>query len=258
MILQSIYLLFNNNITCLLDLNYSKEFIKTFFQLLVIYSGPYMIFNIIINLSNNTFINYICNNIYYYLYHVPSFSILYLAHNSKLLKLLEIRNISHQNPNHSYISSLYTFVYIALLYISSIFYSFFWIRCLCDALSFSLFYNEIGYQFLDNSIYQYSNKVDFYNYNWIIFIFYGFITSYILYFIPENIFIPLSYIIVSIFQNIFIDYRYHKQSNKHCNIQCNLLYIFEMIFNKLVTIVSTFLLYTMNQRKMLSNCVLSI
>jgi len=250
MILSSIYLLLINNVKALRSIDYITEFSKTLIQLVTIYTLPFIIFNTITQLSSYAYINKLCYNIYWYLYHIPSFGIIYMIHNSKLIKLLEVNNISYNNPQHIYLTVLYTFIYVFLIYIVSACNSLIWVRYLCDTIGLSLFFSEIGYQFLDNSKYQYCNRVDFYNSNWYIFMMYGYIVSYILYYIPEYIFIPVSYVIISVFQNIFINVDYNRH-DYFKNYRYNLLYIFEYIFNKIVSFISTFVFYTLGKRTMI-------
>ena len=252
MILSSIYLLLINNAKTLTSGKYITEFTKTFTQLYVIYTIPYIIFGTITQLSDNKYTNMLCYNIYWYLYHIPSFAIIYTIHTSKLAKLLEVNYITYTNPHHNYITVLYSFIYILSLYISSIFNTFIWVRYICDTFSLSIFFNEIGYHFLDNATYKYSNSIDFYNSNWYIFAIYGCIVSHLIYYIPVYLFIPTSYAIISIFQNTFINLPYNKPNNNYNNYNnYNILYLFEYIFNILITCISTLMFCSFNRRVMI-------
>ena len=250
MILDAIYLLIFNNLQCLYTKEYFLEFSQTILLLLTIYTAPIIIFESIIDLSNISFINNICNFIYRYLYFTPSYGIIYVLHNSKLSKLLEKKYILQSNPHHLYLSILYGFTYILCSIISAIFINFKYSLYLCDTVGLSLFYSEVAYCYMDNSLYYYSNRLDFYNNNYKIFIIWALITSLIINNFPITLFIPGSYVVTSFIQNIFINYKF-KGYEVGIN-SMNLMYLFEKIVNMLITFISTFVFFSFQKRSIIS------
>jgi hypothetical protein len=249
MFFNPIYLLINNNAKCLRNTLYLAEFLQTTLLLTIIYTLPIYIFSYIVTFSENKICNLISEAIYKYLYFIPSYLIIYTLHNSKLSKLLEKQYIVRNNPNHIYLSVLYGCSYIFFGITSFFFKKNVYLFHLGDTLSLSLFYNEVGYCFLDNTKYYYSNRLDFYNSNYDIFIFYSIITSVLISYIPTIYFIPVSYIITSIVQNIFIDYDY-RQFNSGKTI--NIMYYFEKVINIIITFVSTFIFFSFQKRTIIN------
>jgi len=250
MLSESIYLLIYNNLQCIYTRSYTLEFFKTILLLLGIYSLPIIIFTYVTNLSSISFINEASLFIYNYFYFIPSYAIIYIVHNSKLSKLLEKKYILQNNPHHIYLSILYGFIYLFSALIGVFFKKSQIIIYICDTISLSLFYSEVGYCFLDNSKYYFNNRIDFYNANHEIFIFYGLITSLIINKISITFLIPFSYIVISFFQNIFIGYDYKSYSpNKYFR---NLMYYIEKIVNIIITFLSTFIFFSFQRRTIIS------
>lgn len=250
MLSESIYLLIYNNLQCMYTRSYTIEFFKTILLLFGIYTLPILVFTNIINLSSIDFINDACLFIYNYFYFIPSYAIIYVVHNSKLSKLLEKKYILQNNPHHIYLSLLYGFIYLICSLIGILFKQSLIIIYVCDTISLSLFYNEVGYCFLDNSKYYFNNRIDFYNANYKIFVFYALMTSLIINQIPIIFFIPVSYIVISFFQNIFIDYPYNCHNpDKYFR---NLMYYIEKIVNIIITFLSTFIFFSFERRTIIS------
>ncbi len=250
MLLESIYLLIYNNLQCLYTRNYFIELIKTTFIFISIYTLPIFIFEYIINLSEIDIINTVSRVLYTYLYFLPSYAVIYVLHNTKLAKLLETKYIVYNNPHHLYLTILYGFIYLICALLSFLFNNNFYIFHVCDTFGLSLFYNEIGYTFLDTSEFYYSNRIDFYNSNYNIFLFYGLITSLAINNLPQQLFIPGSYIITSFIQNIFINYKYNK-FDPSVPLR-NIMYYFEKIFNIVITFISTFIFFSFQKRTIIN------
>ena len=244
-----IYLLINNNANCICNKQYLVEFLQTIFLLTTIYTVPIYIFDYLITMSDNKICNLVSETIYKFFYFIPSYLVIYTLHNSKLSKLLEKQYTVKKNPNHIYLSILYGCSYILLGITSFLFKNNVYLFYASDTISLSLFYNEVGYCFLDNRKYYYSNRLDFYNSNYDIFIFYSIITSILINSIPQIYFIPVSYILTSFIQNIFIDYNY-RQFNPEKTM--NIMYYFEKIINIIITFVSTFIFFSFQKRTIIN------
>ena len=250
MIFDAIYLLIYNNLQCFYTKKYLIEFSQTLLLLLSIYTLPIFIFESVIDLSNVSIINNLCNLIYKFLYFLPSYATIYILHNSKLSKLLEKKYTLKNNPHHLYLSILYGFTYALCGLISNLFGKFYFILYICDTLSISLFYNEVAYCYMDNSIYYYSNRLDFFNNNYVVFILWAIITSIIINSFPIYFFIPGSYFTISIIQNLFINYKFNPY-NPNIEIT-NIMYYFEKIINIIITFVSTFIFFSFQKRSIIS------
>lgn len=248
MSIQSILLLINNNINSFISMPYIVELVKSIFFFISTFTIPCYVFEYTTSMSNNTTINTICYHIYKKIYYIPSFAVLYLIHNSRLVRLLQINNKVYNNPNHIYVTLLYCFIYFVCIIIANIGFYNYNILYIADTFSYSLFFNEIAYTFLDNELYNYNNKIDFYNTNVYIFLIYGFIISMILSDISYQWFLPVSFMITSLFQNCFIGLRY-KKNPVNSGPFINFIYYLERTFNICIAFVSTFILYSLGTRK---------
>ena len=114
----------------------------------------------------------------------------------------------------------------------------------------SLFYNEVAYCYMDNSIYYYNNRLDFFNNNYIIFGLWAIVTSLIINSFSIFFFIPGSYLVISIIQNIFINYKF-KPYNPNVT-STNIMYYIEKIINIIITFVSTFIFFSFQKRSIIS------
>mgnify|MGYP001449679256 CR=1 FL=1 len=249
MILDFIYLFIQNNIIAFSNTIYLRSFFNTIFLLTISSTIPYYTLDLISNLSPIDTINIISSKLSHTLYQIPSFIILFIIHNSKLCKLLGTTFKVRNNPNHIYLTCFSTFMYIIFYVINIINDSYLISYYISNILSYSIFFNEIAYTFLDNNKYNYNNRIDFYNNNYKIFIFYGAITSYLLFDISNKIFLPISFIICSTIQNGIVDIKYNKQvdTNKY-----NILYPIEVLFNPIITFIGNFLLFWLKRRNMIN------
>ena len=250
MIFDAIYLLIYNNLQCLYTKEYLIEFSQTLLLLLSIYTLPIFIFESVVGLSDINIVNNVSYLIYKYLYFLPSYATIYILHNSKLSKLLEKKYTLKDNPHHLYLSILYGFTYMLCGIISNLFGKFYFILYICDTLSISLFYNEVAYCYMDNSIYYYNNRLDFFNNNYVIFGLWAIVTSLIINSFSIFFFIPGSYLVISIIQNIFINYKF-KPYNPNIT-STNIMYYIEKIINIIITFVSTFIFFSFQKRSIIS------
>uniref|UniRef100_A0A6C0JEZ7 Uncharacterized protein n=1 Tax=viral metagenome TaxID=1070528 RepID=A0A6C0JEZ7_9ZZZZ len=248
MILESIYLFFRNMIITFSNIRYLHIFFNTLFLLTISTSIPYYLLEYISNISPNDYINLLSVKIYKIFYNSPSFVILFIIHNFKLSKLLSTTFKVYNNPNHLYVSGLSIFIYSFFYIISLINDKFLFFHFLANTLSYSIFLNELAYSFMNNNLYNYHNKIDFYNNNYYIFILYGFLTTYLTYIIPINLFLPCSFIICSLIQNSVINLTYNKCSNN----KLNLLYPIEVIFNPIANFLGNIILFWIRRRNMIS------
>ena len=249
MIFDAIYLLIYNNLQCLYTKEYLMEFTQTILLLISIYTIPIYVFESVIEISNIKIINSLCYLIYTYLYFIPSYAIIFILHNSKLSKLLERKYMLQNNPHHLYLSILYGSAYLIFGIISNLFGNLYYILYLCDTLSISLFYNEVAYCYMDNSLYYYNNRLDLFNNNYKIFIVWALITSLIINTFSIYFFIPGSYLVIGLIQNIFINYEF-KPYNPN-NTYPNIMYYFEKIINIIITFVSTFIFFSFQKRSII-------
>ena len=221
----------------------------------ITYTFPLILFEYISDLSGNHTIYLVCVNIYNVLYSVPGFVILYSIHNSKLSELLEIKYKSYHNPSHIYLTLLYLLIYVICLLITYICSPVYPIIYMADIFSYSIFLNEIAYTFLDNSVYHYTNKIDFYNNNIFIFILYGAIINRIIYLFPPQYFLQGSFLTISIIQNAFINLKYNppiytaRQTPIYTRHNYyNIIYPFERLLNILLTVGSSLILFILRSR----------
>jgi hypothetical protein len=251
MFLYSIYLLFKNNIESFYSINYSIYFIKSLLFISCVYTLPLLILDQVIQISDNTFANIISKYIFTNMYYLPTYIILLIIHNSRLIKLLERQHIVYNNPSHIYVTLFYVFIYILLGLMGTVLNFkryIYYIIFILDSISYGLFFNETAYIFLDNSIYKYTNKVDFYNNHYILFNIYGIFLNYILQNVSYIYFMPVSFIMTSILQNALIAGQYKKYYKNE--VRYNILYPFEKIFNMFITLISTVIFFSLHKRRM--------
>ena len=244
-----IYLLIKNNIYAFSNKTYLYIFFHTIFFLTFTATIPYYTLDILSSISPNQYINSICDKIYTFFYFYPSFTILFIIHNFKLYKLLSGIFKAKTNPNHIYITSFSVFIYGVFYLIGQIKDTYLISYYISNTLSYSVFFNEIAYLYIDNDTYNYSNRIDFYNNNIVTFMFYGILTSYLLNGISAKIFLPYSFTICSIIQNSLIDYRYNKNNREE---SINILSIFERMFNFTSNYLGKLLLFWLRKRNMIN------
>lgn len=249
MIIRSFYLIFKNNYNAFKNIEYIIFFIRSILFLTATSTIPYYILENTSQLSDNHNINNICKKIYNLFYFNPSFSILFIIHNSKLNKLLEISYNTKNNPNHLYLTLLTYYIYLIFAIVSSIkdFYGICYF--LANTLSYTIFFNEIGYTFINTKYYNYKNKIDFFNNNSYIFFIYGSLVTFLTSLIHIKLFLPISFIIISIIQHAFINLNYNKMSSDFNTY--NLIYFFENTFNIISSIIGNIIMYTLRNRNMI-------
>ena len=247
MLFNSIYLFFKNSFTTFSNHSYIYLFLNTLFLLSISSTVPYYSLEYISNLSPNNTINHISHSIYYTLYYIPSFLILFIIHNFKLSKLLATTFKIYNNPSHIYLSCLSIFIYLCFFLMSTITDKYFIFFYLANTLSYSIFLNEIAYTFLNNDLYNFNNRIDFYNNNSYIFIIYGFLISYLTSTIPPKLFLPFSFIITSLIQNSIINLKYNKPNTQK---KYNFIWVFEFFFNPVSTFIGNIILYCLRKRQL--------
>lgn len=257
MLFYSFYLLFKNNIESICCIKYTSCLLKSLLFITCTYTIPLTILTSLTTLSNNNLANNVSKYLYFGAYYLPTYIIILIIHNSRLIKLLEKRYIVYNNPSHIYITLFYGFIYALLGICSSIFNinsQWSYIIFTLDAVSYGLFFNEIAYIFTNPAVSKYTNKIDFYNNNFVVFNVYGVMLNLILHKVPYLYFMPVSYIVTGIMQNALISNEYvvYNRSNKTYNI----LYPFEKIFNMFVTFISTFIFFSLHGRKMTYSSVI--
>ena len=154
---KSIYLLFINNLKSFYCYEYLLYFFKSALLLICTYSVPLFILDNVTKLSNNHTCNSICNYIFLIFYYLPTYLVILIVHNSRLIKLLEKRYTIFNCPSHIYITLFYAFIYINLSIIGYMFNIRYnsYIIFLLDTLSYGLFFNETTYIFINNNIFKY-------------------------------------------------------------------------------------------------------
>ena len=248
MVLYSSYLFFKNNFIAFTNTQYLYHFFNTLALLTISSTVPYICLEYVSAISNNRFINTLCYYIYFILYFLPSFGILFAIHNFKLTKILSYAFKQYNNPSHIYLNGLTLFMYIVYAILNTLFNKFRLGYIISNTLSYSIFLNEIAYMFLDNDKYGYSNRIDFYNNNVYIFIFYGYISTYFTYSVSNIYFLPVSFLVMSIIQNGLINIDYHKATY---TTNINLAYMFEYVFNPISKLLGKTLLFLLYNRNMI-------
>lgn len=249
MIHDSFYLIIKNNFSAFKNLDYLKFFLKSVFFLTIASTIPYYILEYLSELSDNKSINNISKNIYNIFYFNPSFTLLFIIHNSKLNKLLEISYNTKNNPNHVYLTLLTYYIYFVFAILSTIKDVYGICFYIANTLSYTIFFNEIAYNFINNKEYKYKNKIDFFNNNSLIFFFYGALITILTSLIYIKLFLPLSFIITSIIQHAFINLKYNKMKTEFKTY--NLIYIFEHTFNIISSIIGNLIMYILRNRQMI-------
>ena len=102
---------------------------------------------------------------------------------------------------------------------------------------------------MDNSLYYYNNRLDLFNNNYKIFIVWALFTSLIINTFSVYFFIPGSYLITGLVQNIFINYKFQPYDPNNNSV--NIMYYFEKIINIIITFVSTFIFFSFQKRSII-------
>lgn len=246
-----IYLFIVNNLNSFLDLSYTRLFIKDIFFLLFTSTLPYYLFEYISNLSGNILINKICYNLYFYLYFLPSNILVYIFHINKLDKLLQIKNKKKNNPNNTYLVIFNILLYFCLFIISNLSNYVKFIYHILDSFSYSIYFSDISYQYINCRELEYNNKIDFYNNNKLLFIILGIFISFIISNSNPKFYLLTSYVTISIIQNMLIDLKYYKNNYKKDfgNSIINIFFLFEYLINYLLFIVINVILTILRVRK---------
>lgn len=234
---------FKNNIRSFLDYGYIIKFCESLMFFIVSYTMPLISYNYLSNISNNLYINSLSYNIYISMYYCPAVIVLYSLHHSKLIKLLNKRYIIQTNPNHTYVTIFYSFIYILLALIAAIINNYY-ITYICESIGYCIYFSDVAYLYNTNN--NYTNKIDFFNSNCTIFIIYSIIVTYIIGLIPLEFNLPASFFICSIFLNSLVNIKYSMPKGNPRNF--NILHIFEKIFNILIYPLVKILIYYCDNR----------
>ena len=234
-----IYLFIINNLNSFLSISYTKVFIKDIFFLLFTTTLPYFLFEYISKLSTNFLVNKICYNLYFYLYFLPSNILVYIFHINKLDKLLQIKNNKKNNPNNTYLVIFNILLYFCLFIVSNLSNYVKFLYYILDSFSYSIYFSDISYQYINCKELEYNNKIDFYNNNKLLFIFLGIFISFIISNSNPKFYLLTSYITISFIQNILIDLKYYKNNYKKefGNAIINIFFLFEYFINYLLFII---------------------
>ena len=232
-----------NNLKSLIDYCYFTKLCKSIIFFLVSYTFPLLSYKYLSNMSSNQYINNLSSTIYISMYYYPAIIVLYALHHSKLIKLLNSRYSIQTNPNHTYVTIFYSFIYILLAIVAALFNNYY-ITYICESTGYCIYFSDVAY--LYNSDNNYCNKIDFFNSNYSIFISYSLLVTYMIGLIPLELILPASFLICSIFLNSLIDLEYSISKNNLGNF--NILYLFEKIFNILIYPVCKILIYYSDNR----------
>lgn len=211
--------------------------LHTTLLILAVYTLPFFILDYICNISGNMFSYILCTIIKNLLFTLPVIPVIYMIIGQKITKQISDLKPKTSNGTHIYQNLLLTFTYIALSILTNfnIYTSF-----VFNSISYSIYFSEMIYNFIDFDEYKYRNIIDFYNYNKKLFLSIGFLFGIIS--LNTSIqFMPLLYYLFtsSIAPLILLKYKFNEYNNliSHTNI----LKIFELPLNMVIFIVHTYL-----------------
>lgn len=216
---------------------YIYNTIETSLLILGVYTLPFFTLNYLSDISGNMFAYVICSIIKNILFTIPIIPVIYMIIGQKTTKQISDIIPKTSNGNHVYQNLLLSFSYIGLSILSNFnIYT----NILFNSISYSIYFCEILYNFIDFQKYKYNNIVDFYNYNKKLFLPIGIIFSFLA--VNTNLqFMPLLYYLftTSLAPIILLKYKFNIYNNlvKHTNI----LKLFELPLNIVIFIVHTYL-----------------
>lgn len=226
-----------------------SNFFKTILILLLAYNLPIYVFSNLVKLSPNYTINNLSYNIYNIFYKLPAFLFLYTYIGHKITKQINIiTDKNNINPSHVYIFFLINISYLIFTLIGHSYKIGYYTLVLMDILTYSLYFSEFAYPFIDNSIYHYTNFVDFFNNN----IFYFMILSaiYVLidyYIIWNNLYLIGLFSYTVFISPILLCIKYNKYNPKSIPYY-NIFYPIETILSFIVSLTSLILLDKLTKR----------
>ena len=243
------YLLFLRNYKNMFSVKYLLNFFKSIFIIALSYNLPVFIFENVINISDIDLINNICYYIYNIFYKIPAFLFLYTYIGHKVTKQLNIlTNKETINPSHIYVFFLINMSYFFFTIIGQTYKIGYFLLPITDTLTYSLYFSEFAYPYIDNNKYRYNNFIDFFNNNLKYFVIFA-----LIYIVLDYNYIPTKFYLLGLFiytisiSPILISINYKKYDPK-CIKYYNIFYPFETILSFMVSLTSLILLDKLTKR----------
>lgn len=243
------YLLLFKNYKNMFAINYLVNFVKSIGVIIISYNIPILIFNSIINLSNMDNANIVSKYIYIGFYKIPAYLVLYAFIGNKINKQLTLltKKITI-NPAHIYVPILINMSYFLLTLLGNTYKIGWYIIPLVDILTYSLYFSEFTYPYIDNRLYNYHNFIDFFNNNIMYFLLLASIyTALDYYVIPDSLYLLGLFVYTVLISPLLLSINYNKYDSK-CIKYYNIFYPFERVLSCLISITSLVLLDKLTKR----------
>ncbi len=210
---------------------------ETILLILSVYTIPFHILDYLTNVSGNTFAFIISTIIKNLLFILPVIPVIYMIIGQKITKQISDITPKTSNGTHVYQNLLLSFSYISL----SILTNYNTYSCVIfNSISYSIYFSEMLYNFIDFETYGYNNIVDFYNFNKKLFLTMGLLFGLLS--INTSIqYMPLLYYVFTVITipPILLKYRFNTYNN--LTLHFNILKIFELPLNIVIFLVHTYL-----------------
>ena len=243
------YLLLLKNYKGIFSIEYLFNFFKTIFIIAISFNLPVYSFENIINLSSISYINKFSFYIYNIFYKIPAFIFLYTLIGHRVTKQLNILTSKKTiNPSHMYVFFLINMSYFFFTILGNSYKLGYYIMPVTDILTYSLYFSEFTYPYIDNNRYNYNNFVDFFNNNIFYFTIIAIIYTFIdYYYIPNGLYL-IGLFCYTIFVLPFLLSIDYNKYNSGCIQYYNMFYPFETILSFIVSLTSLILLDKLTKR----------
>ena len=243
------YLLFFKLAKNMLSPKYFINLLKSITIIFISFNIPCFVFSNITSLSKIDSINNLSISIYRIFYKIPAFLFLYtyIGHRiTKQINILTSKNTA--NPSHLYVFFLINFSYFVFTFLGQIYKIGIYLFPITEVLTYSLYFSEFVYPYIDNNNYRYNNFVDFYNNNIMFFLIFSGIYTFInISFIPNEFYLLGLYVYTVFMLPFLLAINYNKYSPE-CIKYYNIFYPFEQVLSFFVSIISLILLDKLTKR----------
>ena len=231
------------------SIKYLFNFFKSIFIIAISYNIPVFIFENITNLSPVDNVNNISFYIYNIFYKIPAFIFLYTFIGHRITKQLNlITSKKTINPSHMYVFFLINMCYFFFTILGNSYKLGYYLLPITDIFTYSLYFSEFAYPYIDNTNYNYNNFVDFFNNNIFYFMIIAIIYTFIdYYYIPNSFYLIGLFIYTVTILPFLLLINYNKYNSK-CIKYYNIFYPFETILSFIVSLTSLILLDKLTKR----------